>query len=268
MPSDARPSPLAVPPPVTVATPEPASADAGWLAEAADFGLETPIDLDAELNSERASPKPDAPERDVFELDISGELEDLLSLTREPHPSADAPAPAAPAPDPAPVPAAPAPAPPGDPRGLEGYFEGLREHRGRDAEGVSSALAYDQASEYFNSGELDSAVECLRTAARDPLIRFRAASMLARIARDRNRLGEAVEWLERASEAPAPSVEASHGLLYELGDALQSEGEDARALAVFLELQSSAPGYRDVGARIANLSARDRDRPGPRKGLP
>ncbi len=78
--------------------------------------------------------------------------------------------------------------------------------------------------------------------------------MLARIARDRRQFSDAVEWLERAAEAPAPTAEASHGLLYELGDTLESMREDARALAVFIELQASAPDYRDVADRIAALS--------------
>jgi hypothetical protein len=78
--------------------------------------------------------------------------------------------------------------------------------------------------------------------------------MLARIARDQQRLTEALEWLERAVDAPAPTVEAARGLLYELGDTLEAAGEDARALAVFLELQSTEPEYRAgraSGARAA-----------------
>jgi hypothetical protein len=92
--------------------------------------------------------------------------------------------------------------------------------------------------------------------------------MLARIARARNRLGEAVEWLERAAEAPAPTVEASHGLLYELGDLLESFREDARALAVFIELQAASPDYRDVHERIAALSRRQAGPAGPGEGQP
>ena len=185
-------------------------------------------------------------EREVFEIDLSSDLEDLLS--------AAPPAPPAPAAQAAPL----------HPGGLDGFFEDLREERGRDLQGLSAALAYDQASEHFNRGEVESAAECLRTAARDPQFRFRAASMLARIARDRHRIPEAVEWLERAVEAPAPTTEASHGLLYELADTLESSREDARALAVFIELQASAPGYRDVAARIAALARRQGapDQPG------
>jgi tetratricopeptide (TPR) repeat protein len=190
-----------------------------------------------------------APEREVFEIDLSGDLDDLLNLAA--------------APSTVPAVAAAAQAHPG---GLDGFFGGLREERGRDLEGVGAALAYDQASEHFNRGEIGDAAACLRTAARDPQFRFRAGSMLARIARDQQRFAEAVEWLERAAEAPAPTEEASHGLLYELGDVLESSGEDARALAVFIELRAAAPGYRDVAGRIAGLSRRQADQDGPKGG--
>ena len=60
--------------------------------------------------------------------------------------------------------------------------------RAGPARASSAALAYDQASEHFNRGEVEEAAACLRSAARDPLFRFRAASMLARIARDQRRV--------------------------------------------------------------------------------
>ena len=164
----------------------------------------------------------------------------------------------------APGPAAPEPS--AHAGGLDGFFEELRGERGRDLEGAGAALAYDQASEHFNRGEIDAAAACLRTAARDPLFRFRAASMLARIARDEGRLHEAIDWLERAAEAPAPTAEASHSLLYELGDVLDASREDARALAVFIELLAAAPGYRDVADRVASLSRRQADPAGPQRG--
>ncbi len=194
--------------------------------------------------------EPSSSEREVFEIDLSGELDDLLSAA----PTPSAPRAEAPRPEQA--------------GGLEGFFEELREGRGRDLQAIGAALSYDQASELFNRGDVEAAADCLRTAARDPQFRFRAASMLARIARDRHLTSEAIEWLERAAEAPAPTVEASHGLLYELGDTLESSLEDARALAVFIELQALAPGYRDVADRIAQLARRQAGPERPEKGRP
>jgi tetratricopeptide (TPR) repeat protein len=192
--------------------------------------------------------EPSSAEREAFEIDLSGDLDDLLSAAPTP-PRAEAERRS-------------------HPGGLEGFFEDLREGQGRDLQSLGAALSYDQASEHFNRGDVEAAAECLRTAARDPQFRFRAASMLARIARDRRQFSEAIDWLERAAEAPAPTVEASHGLLYELGDTLESSQEDARALAVFIELQASAPGYRDVADRIAQLVRRQAGPERPARGRP
>ena len=78
--------------------------------------------------------------------------------------------------------------------------------------------------------------------------------MLAGIHRERGEHALAVEWMERALEAQVPTPDDGRALLYTLGDTLESLGEVARALAVFLELQADAGSYRDVQARIDRLS--------------
>jgi len=67
-------------------------------------------------------------------------------------------------------------------------------------------------------------------------------------------LPESLEWLERASQAPAPTNDEAHQLLYELADGLEQVGEVARALAICLELQADAGSYKDVGERIDRLT--------------
>ena len=78
--------------------------------------------------------------------------------------------------------------------------------------------------------------------------------LIARLYRDRRMMPQAVEWLERASQAPAPNESDGHQLLYELADALEKAGESARALAILLELQSEAGSYRDGDERIDRLT--------------
>ena len=65
---------------------------------------------------------------------------------------------------------------------------------------------------------------------------------------------EAIEWFERAAEAPAPSEDEGHALLYDLGTLVEASGDTSRALAVLLELQSDAGAYRDVAERVERLA--------------
>ncbi len=67
-------------------------------------------------------------------------------------------------------------------------------------------------------------------------------------------LAAAVEWFERAAEAPAPTPDAGRELLFELGQTLEAADETARALAVYLELRSDAGEFRDVSSRIQRLT--------------
>ena len=76
----------------------------------------------------------------------------------------------------------------------------------------------------------------------------------ARIYVERDDLAAAVEWFERAAEAPAPTADASRALLYEFAETLEKVGERARALGVYVELESESGGYRDVAHRIERLS--------------
>jgi tetratricopeptide (TPR) repeat protein len=118
--------------------------------------------------------------------------------------------------------------------------------------GASDHLA--AARSYLKMGMQEEAITALQTASRVPLQRFEAAALLGRLYLERNDLPHAIEWLGRAAEAPAPSEEEGRELLYDLGCILETAGETARALAVFLELQVDAGEYRDVAARVDRLA--------------
>jgi tetratricopeptide (TPR) repeat protein len=135
---------------------------------------------------------------------------------------------------------------------LERVFEGLREEA--QAAGDYSAQHMTLARTYLEMGMADEAIPSLRTAARSPRLRFEAASRLARLLMARNERDEALEWFERAAEAPPPTAEEGRELLYDFGVALDEAGETPRALAIFLELQADAGDYRDVPSRIDRLA--------------
>ena len=119
----------------------------------------------------------------------------------------------------------------------------------------------DQAAEqmalartYLEMNMPDEALAPLRTACEAIRFRFEAASLLGRVHQQRGETLEAIEWFERAAEAPAPSPDEGHALLYDLGTLVEESGDTSRALAVFLELQSDAGPYRDVAERVERLA--------------
>ncbi len=65
---------------------------------------------------------------------------------------------------------------------------------------------------------------------------------------------QAVEWFERAAEAPAPTPDAGRALLYDLGETLERVGEQRARSPCSWSSKSESGGYRDVAGRIERLS--------------
>ena len=139
-------------------------------------------------------------------------------------------------------------------RSLDQVFRGMRDESGRASSEEAAAEQYRLALTYHEMGMPEDAIKALEGAARSPRQRFDAASMLGRLYLERNDAPHAIEWLERAAEAPAPTPDAGRALLYDLAKTLESVGEHSRALAVFVELESESGGYRDVSRQIERLS--------------
>ncbi|HEX6463407.1 MAG TPA: tetratricopeptide repeat protein [Vicinamibacterales bacterium] len=140
------------------------------------------------------------------------------------------------------------------PQNLEAVFENVRAGVSKQSGGTEASQHLALARTYLDMGMEEEAIAALRTAARSPSHRFEAASLLGRLYLKRGDLPHAIEWLERAAEAPAPDQKEARELLYDLGRILEAAGETARALAVFLELQADAGEYRDVAMRVSRLS--------------
>ena len=74
------------------------------------------------------------------------------------------------------------------------------------------------AQTYLEMGMSEEAIGSLQTAARSPRHRFEAASIARPAVSRLSRIcARAIEWFERAAEAPAPSAEDGRALLYDLG---------------------------------------------------
>ena len=137
---------------------------------------------------------------------------------------------------------------------LESVLKGVREEAIHDAASPEvGEQHFKLATNYLDMDMTSEAISALEVAARSLRHRFRAGALLAKLYADKGDKARAIEWFERAAEAPAPTPEASYQLLYELAALLEAEGESTRALAVLLELQSEAGEYRDVAARLEHL---------------
>jgi tetratricopeptide (TPR) repeat protein len=143
------------------------------------------------------------------------------------------------------------PLPDGD---IEETFAHLREETARQSATNAAEEQFARVDALRRDGDIDGAIAALQSASRAPALRFASASMLGRLYRERGMTPEAIEWYERAAQAPAPTPEEGHALLFDLADALESDGEVARALAVCLELQADAGTYRDVDDRVHRLT--------------
>ena len=123
-----------------------------------------------------------------------------------------------------------------------------------DWDWTSAEKEYKRGLALRAAGDIDGCIQALETASRAPKLRFGTSWLIARLYRERDMMPQALEWLERASQAPAPTTDESHQLLFELAEGLEKVGEVARALAVCMELQCEAGSYRDVDARIDRLT--------------
>jgi tetratricopeptide (TPR) repeat protein len=137
---------------------------------------------------------------------------------------------------------------------VTGTSRNISDDGDRPSSEEAAAEQYRLALTYQDMGMIEDAIAALELAARSPRQRFDAASMLGRLHLEQQRLGRAVEWFERAAEAPAPTSDAGRALMYDLACTLEAAGEGSRALAVLLELEAESGGYRDVAQRIDQLS--------------
>ncbi len=112
---------------------------------------------------------------------------------------------------------------------------------------------YDLGMTYREMGLFDQAVECFRTAARDPRFASRAAEMVGRCLLDEGRFDEAVEEFTRALKGLEDASEAGICLRFQLGLAHEVAGHAPDALAEFERVYAVQPNYPDVAQKIGVL---------------
>jgi tetratricopeptide (TPR) repeat protein len=156
-------------------------------------------------------------------------------------------------PDPAPAEPEPEAAEPAS-NDIDGIFAKMRTDASRRSTGDGAEQQLKRGLALRREGRVDESIEAFAIASRSPRHRFTASSLIARIYRERDQLSEAIEWFERAAQAPAATADDGYLLMYELADALEAAGEVSRALAVCMELQANAGEFRDVAERVDRLA--------------
>jgi tetratricopeptide (TPR) repeat protein len=185
------------------------------------------IDLDSILGDFEPPEPPVPAASEEVEVDLSVVLDDTASPARAKKPAAT---------------------------DLDSVFGNLRTQSAKRSGLDEAEKEYKRGLALRAAGDIDGCIEALEKAARAPKLRFGTSWLIARLYRERDMMPDALEWLERASQAPATTPDESHQLLFELVEALERMGEVARALAVCMELQSDAGSYRDIDDRIDRLT--------------
>jgi tetratricopeptide (TPR) repeat protein len=137
---------------------------------------------------------------------------------------------------------------------IDSIFAKMRTEASRRSTGEGAEEQLKRGLALRRDGKIDESIEAFEIASRSPRHRFIASSLIARIYRERDQLSEAIDWFERAAQAPAATADDGHLLMYELADALEAAGEVSRALAVCMELQANAGQFRDVAERVDRLA--------------
>lgn len=140
---------------------------------------------------------------------------------------------------------------------LDDVFAGFRQTAPRQLIIDAGEQELTRGLAHMAEGRIEQALASLEIAAQVPKLRFLSAAALGRIHRDQQRPHDALRWMERAAEAPAPSEQEAQQLLYDLVKLLEFLGEHARALAICLSLQADGAPLPDLESRITRLMGQE-----------
>jgi tetratricopeptide (TPR) repeat protein len=136
---------------------------------------------------------------------------------------------------------------------LEEIVEGFKK-------GVSENLSSTDYDTHFNlgiayreMGLIDEAIGEFQLAAKDRSFLVSCCSNLGLCFLEKGIPELAVKWYRRGLDAPGVSEDDSLGLLYDLGNAYLTTGDNDTAYKTFVELYGINSNYRDVVARIEEL---------------
>src|SRR5207245_520852 len=140
-------------------------------------------------------------------------------------------------------------------------FGNLREQASKRVGAEDAEKEYKRGLALRAKGDIDGCISALENASRSPKLRFSTSWLIARLYRDRDKMPQALEWLERAAQAPAPNVDDGHQLLYELAEGLEQVGETGRAAVTGLGRVNLFAGFADLALVFASRPSTGSGRP-------
>jgi tetratricopeptide (TPR) repeat protein len=132
---------------------------------------------------------------------------------------------------------------------VEGFKRGVAEHLSP----TDFDTHFNLGIAYREMGLLDEAIGEFQLAAKDPGHLVLCCSMLGLCFQDKGMPELAAKWYRKGLEAPGIAEEDHLGLLYDLGNALETAGDRDGAYKTFVDLYGVDSNYRDVVARVEEL---------------
>lgn len=109
---------------------------------------------------------------------------------------------------------------------------------------------FDYGELLFARGELDKALAQFQHAQKNPQRRVDALYLMGRCFKAKGQFDIAAGQLEKAAEEIPTMDERKMGVIYELGEVLEAQGDFAKALEYYKQIYSVDIGYRDVSKKI------------------
>ncbi len=138
---------------------------------------------------------------------------------------------------------------------LEEIVEGFKQ-------GVAESLSPEDYDTHFNlgiayreMGLLDEAIGEFQLAAKDPSRLVECCSMLGLCFLEKGLPELAVKWYNRGLASPGLTEDDQLGLMYDLGNVHLATGDVEQARSVFVEIYGTNSHYRDVVAKLEEISA-------------
>lgn len=136
---------------------------------------------------------------------------------------------------------------------LEEIVEGFKKGVAENLSSTDYDTHFNLGIAYREMGLVDEAIGEFQLAAKDRNFLVSCCSNLGLCFLEKGIPELAVKWYRRGLDSPGVSEDDSLGLLYDLGNAYLSTGDNETAYKTFVELYGINSNYRDVVARIEEL---------------